>query len=40
MEEDPLLPQELLPLGYHGQEVFQLHSEITRLIARALRRDL
>lgn len=34
MQDDPLLPQELLPSGYFGQKVYGLHCEITREIAR------
>lgn len=36
MQDDPLLPQELLPLGYLGQKVYALHQEISGEIAKRI----
>ena len=36
MWQDPLLPGELLPAGYRGYDVFQLHNRFVRAIKRHL----
>jgi len=36
MRPDPLLPDELLPRGYQGKNVFQLHQRIREIIAQSL----
>ncbi len=36
MEKDPLLPEDIHPPGYQGRTAWNLHSEMTREIARRL----
>ena len=36
MRTDPLLPDDLLPQGYQGKNVFKLHQRIRKIIARSL----
>lgn len=38
MERDPLLPQALLPQGYHGQEVFKTHQAFIQALRTQLKR--
>lgn len=38
MEEDPLLPKELLPNGYLGKKVYELHKTFVRDVAYRLKR--
>jgi len=37
MEEDPILPVELWPSGYHGEEVFRIHTQLVKEIRRRLK---
>jgi len=36
MQEDPLLPEELLPRVYHGRQVYALHRAFTKTLGRRL----
>ena len=37
MDRDPLLPKELLPVGYRGHEVYDMHRQFAKAIAKRLR---
>lgn len=40
MDRDPLLPEALLPFGYKGRDVFDLHNQFISRMRKALRRAL